>query len=501
MGRCGLGMTRRGFLRAAAGAGLAMGLGGCLEGAERTAKKDYTNFVIIFTDDQGYADLGCFGAQGFSTPNIDRLAREGMRFTDFHVAQAVCSASRAALLTGCYSNRVGVHEALMPYSTTGLNPQEETLAELLRGRGYTTCAIGKWHLGYQREFLPLQHGFDEFFGLPYSNDMWPMTYDCKPREVTQPDDEKDPANFPPLGLIDGNETVDTVRTCADQDRLTTRYTQRAVEFIERNRERPFLLYLAHSMPHVPLGVSGKFAGSSAQGKYGDVIQEIDWSTGEVTAALRRCGLEENTLVIYTSDNGPWLNFGNHAGSAYPLREGKGNMWEGGARVPCVMRWPGRIGADRVCDELTATIDILPTLAEIAGAELPARRIDGVSLLGLLRGEKGAKPRREYYYYYGEALCAVRRGKWKLFFPHDYRSYEGVAPGRDGLPSPYAPGRTELALYDLKADIGERENVADRYPEVVRELEALGERAREDLGDSLTGRTGKNVRPAGQAAGG
>ncbi len=462
-------------------------------GLRQSTESKLPNFVVIFTDDQGYADVGCYGAQGFQTPNLDRLAAEGMRFTDFYAVQAVCSASRAGLLTGCYPNRIGIRSALYPYSNVGLHPQEETIAEVLKAKNYATGIFGKWHLGHHRPFLPLQHGFDEYLGLPYSNDMWPVDFDGKPvtngRKTT----------YPPLPLIDGNEKVAEIRTLDDQGTLTTRYTERAVQFIEKNKARPFFLYVPHTMPHVPLGVSEKFRGKSAQGMYGDVIMEIDWSVGEILNALRRHNLEDNTLVVFTSDNGPWLNFGNHAGSALPLREGKGTSWEGGQREPCIIRWPGHIAAGSVCDKLASTMDLLPTFAAAAGVPLPKHPIDGVNILPLLRGDPGAQGRDHFYYYYthkeGDQLQAVRQGKWKLHLPHSYRSYEGVTPGRDGHPGPYGRGETELALYDLEKDIGERQNVVDQFPAVVERLQALAEKAREELGDRK--RQGKGVRPVGQ----
>ncbi|MDP2884962.1 MAG: sulfatase [Ignavibacteria bacterium] len=452
------------------------------------------NVILVFTDDQGYGDLGCYGAKGFTTPNIDRMAAEGIRFTNFYVSQAVCSASRAALLTGCYSERVGIQGALGPNAAIGISDGEETIATLLRKRGYATGIFGKWHLGHHREFFPLQHGFDEYFGLPYSNDMWPVGYDGTPAMQGQK------STYPPLPLIDGNEKVDEVATLADQDKLTTRYTERGVRFIEKNKDKPFFLYLPHSMPHVPLGVSGKFSGKSAQGKYGDVIMEIDWSVGEILKTLERLDLNDDTLIIYASDNGPWLNFGNHAGSTGPLREGKGTMWEGGARVPCVIRFPGRIPGAQVCANIASTIDLLPTIAAITGSPLPGNRIDGVDLSPLLEGAQGVNPRDHFFYYYGSELQAVREGKWKLHFPHRYRSYMGVAAGNDGQPGPYAAGETGLELYDLESDVGESVNVADKHPDVVERLQALGQKAREELGDKLTGTIGRGVRQPGRKGG-
>ncbi len=458
------------------------------------------NIVIIFTDDQGYADIGVYGAQGFQTPNLDRLANEGIRFTDFQVSQAVCSASRAALLTGSYSERVGVQGAFNHTARVGLNPDEETIAEMLKSIGYVTGIFGKWHLGHHKKFLPLQQGFDEYLGIPYSNDMWPVDYDGS--SVSGTDHFK--SFYPQLPLIEDNEKIEEIRTLDDQDQLTTRYTERAVDFITNNKDRPFFLYLPHSMPHVPLGVSNKFRNKSEQGMYGDVIMEIDWSVGEILNALSDNDLDDNTVVIFTSDNGPWLNYGNHAGSAFPLREGKGTMWEGGSRVPCIIRWPGRITAGSVSHQLAATIDILPTIASITGAALPARPIDGVSIQAILEGDTSATPREEYYYYYGGELIAVRKGKMKLVFPHSYRSYAGIEPGLDGYPGiykdvlgKYAVGKSKLELYDLDNDMSESKDVSEMYPEVVKTLKALGQKAREELGDRLTGTIGTGVRPIGR----
>jgi len=461
----------------------------CLALSQIARSQERTNFVLIFIDDQGYNDIGCFGAQGFETPNIDRIAAEGIKFTSFYVSQAVCSASRASLLTGCYANRVSILGALFPASKYALSHDEQTIAELLKDKGYATGIFGKWHLGHKVPHLPLQHGFDEYLGLPYSNDMWPVDYDGT---LHEPDHWK-ARRYPPLPLIDGNEVVETIDTLQDQDTLTTRYTERAVSFIERHRDEPFFLYVPHTMGHVPLGVSEKFRGSSEQGLYGDVMQEIDWSVGQILDTLDRLDLTDRTLVIYTSDNGPWLNYGNHAGSAFPLREGKGTMWEGGCRVPCVMRWPGHIPAGIETDKMASTIDILPTLVEIAGAAMPERPIDGVSILPLLLGEPDANPRDEFWFYYGRQLQAVRKGKWKLHLPHEYRSYRGVRPGTNGWPGPYEKGRTGYELYDMDDDPKELRNVADRHPDVVDQLKQMAERVRAELGD--VGVEGAGIRPA------
>ncbi|GIW92519.1 MAG: arylsulfatase [Pirellulaceae bacterium] len=438
------------------------------------------NFVIIFTDDQGYADVGCYGAQGFQTPNLDRMARNGVRFTSFYVAQAVCGASRAALLSGCYPNRIGLLGAPNHRATHGIHPDEEILPELLKEKGYATAMFGKWHLGHRPPFLPTRHGFGVYFGLPYSNDMWPFHPET-------------PSFYPPLPLIE-NERV--IAENPDQTQLTTWYTERAVAFIRQNRDRPFFLYVAHAMPHVPLFVSEKFRGHSQQGLYGDVIEEIDWSVGQILQTLQELDLAEHTLVIFTSDNGPWLSYGNHAGSAGPLREGKGTTWEGGVRVPCIMQWPGRIPAGTVCHELAATIDLLPTLVRLAEARLPRRTIDGKDIWPLISGQPGARtPHETYYYYWNRELQAIRSGPWKLHFPHTYRSLDGP-PGQDGKPGKYTQKRCGLELYNLEKDIGETNNVAEQHPQIVERLQELAQQARLDLGDSLQGITGKNIRPAG-----
>ena len=451
------------------------------------------NVVLILMDDMGYADLGCYGASGYETPALDGLAAAGMKFTDFHVAQAVCSASRAALLTGCYSERVGIQGALMPSATIGLGPTEDTVADLLKKRGYATSCVGKWHLGHHRPFLPLQHGFDEYFGLPYSNDMWPVDFDGKPAATGTK------AGYPPLPLMRGNEQIGVIRTLEDQGTLTSLYTEQALGFIDRNRTRPFFLYLPHSMVHIPLGASRPFRGRSRKGLYGDVMMEVDASVGSLLGRLARYGLEKDTLVIFTSDNGPWLNFGSHAGSAGPLREGKGTAFEGGARVPCLMRWPGRIRPGSVTDRLAASIDLLPTIAAAAGAPLPGNTIDGVSLLPVLEGEPEANPRRHFFYYYGRQLRAVRKDRWKLVFPHTSDSCAGQEPGRDGFPGRIVQVQVGLALYDLAADVGETRDIAAAHPDVVVELQALAESAREELGDALKDRTGKGVREPGRLA--
>ncbi len=454
------------------------------------------NIVLIFMDDMGYGDIGSFGAIDYQTPYLDKMATDGMRFTNFYAAQAVCSASRAGLLTGCYPNRIGISGALMPWAKHGLNDNEMTIAELLKQKGYVTGMAGKWHLGHLEPFLPLQHGFDEYIGLPYSNDMWPVDYDGSP--ITEKSPKSWKTKYPQLPLIDGNEKVKEILNLDDQGSLTTIYTERAVSFINRNKDKPFFFYLAHSMVHVPLGVSDKFKGKSKQGLYGDVMMEVDWSVGEVLKALKDNGLEDNTLVIFTSDNGPWLNFGNHAGSTGGLREGKGTSWEGGQREPCIVKWPGVVPEGTICNKLSATIDILPTLAAITGTDLPSHKIDGVNILSLFKGTLDANPRDHFYYYYRKnSLEGIRKDHWKLVLPHSYRSYEGVLPGNDGFSGAYARDSTGLALYNLRRDPGEHYDIKELYPDVVEDIMVLVENARKDLGDDLTGQEGKNRRPAGR----
>lgn len=451
------------------------------------------NVVLIFMDDMGYGDLSCYGATTYRTENIDRLATEGIRFTNFLVAQAVCSASRAALMTGTYPNRMGISGAYFPGDRVGLNPNETTMAELLKEKGYATAIYGKWHLGDEKKFLPLQQGFDEYVGIPYSNDMWPMGYDGKPSSAGWK------ATIAKLPIVENNEISRYVETLEDQGKLTKLYTEKAVSFIERNKNNPFFLYLPHSMPHVPIGVSEAFKGKSGQGLYADLMLEIDWSVGQIMETLKKNGLDENTLVIFTSDNGPWINYGNHAGSTGGFREGKGVSYEGGHRVPGIVRWKGNIEGGQVCNQLTSTIDLLPTIAQICGTALPKNKIDGVSLKAIFDGDMNAKPRQYFAYYYRKNnLEAVRKDQWKLVLPHYGRTYVGFLPGKDGYPGPNTENHEEpMALYDLRRDPGENYDVSRMNPEIVKELLAYAETVREDLGDDLTNREGANRRPLGR----
>jgi arylsulfatase A-like enzyme len=420
---------------------------------------DRPNIVLINCDDLGYGDIGCYGSELNATPHTDRIAHEGVRFTDFYMAAPVCSPSRGAMMTGCYPRRIGLATneqgawVLFPGDSTGLSPDEITIATLLKRQGYATAHVGKWHLGDQPEFLPTRHGFDSYYGLPYSNDMGIMEW----RE-----------DYPPLPLV-RDEGV--VQQQPDQASLTERYAEECVRFIRENRERPFFLYLAHMYVHVPLYVPPAFLDRSRNGAYGAAVECIDWCTGAILHELRRLGLDGNTLVIWTSDNGGATGVPGSSNS--PLRGGKGTTWEGGPRVPCMMRWPGVIPAGRECREVATAMDLLPTLARLAGTEPPDDRIiDGHDIWPLIAGDGGAKsPYEAYFYYMRDDLEAVRSGRWKL------RLKTGE-------------------LYDLRADVGETTDVADDHSDIVADLEAKAEECRADIGDAVTGEEGANCRPPG-----
>ena len=456
---------------------------------EKPAPAPPPNVVLFFMDDMGYGDLSVTGALDYTTPNLDRMAAEGSRFSNFLVAQAVCSASRAALLTGCYPNRLGISGALGPNSLIGLNPNEETLADLLKERGYATGIFGKWHLGDNKQFLPLQQGFDEYYGVPYSHDMWPL----HPAQAQ--------AKYPPLRWIDGNEPKQEIENLDDAGQITSTVTEHALAFIRKHKSKPFFLYVPHPLPHVPLAASAKFKGKSARGIFGDVMTELDGAIGQVLDELKKQGLDKNTLVLFISDNGPWLNYGDHAGSSGGFREGKGTSFEGGHRVPCLVRWPGVVPAGRVCNKLLAAMDILPTVAKLCGAHLPKNRIDGVDWIALLKGDNTVTPRDHFYYYYRKnSLEAVRQGDWKLVFAHPGRTYEGFLPGQNGKPGPITETHEfSTALYDLRRDPGERYDVREQHPDLVAKLEKLAEEARVDLGDDIQKRTGANVREPGRVS--
>ncbi len=473
------------FLRWSLAIFLALSTLGCGDGNGGVNTDRLPNVVLIFIDDMGYADIGPFGAEGYETPHIDRLAAEGRMFTDFYVSAPVCSASRAGLLTGAYNVRVGINGALRHSADFGLNQDETTLAEIFKQKDYATGIFGKWHLGHHPVHLPMNHGFDEFFGLPYSNDMWNL-------------DPIDGHEHPTLPLLEGGRVIDTDVTPEDQEGLTTRFTEYAVDFIDRNKDRPFFLYVPHAMVHIPLFVSDKFRGKSERGIFGDVVMEVDWSVGQIMGALREHGLDDNTMVIFTTDNGPWLAYGSHAGSAKPLREGKITTFDGGVRTPTIMRWPGHIPQGTTSDEPAMTIDLLPTLANLIGAELPEKQIDGMDIWPLISAEPGAtSPQEAYFFYRSRGLQAMRMGNWKLHFPHGYITLGDQTTRTDGLPITYERAEIGLSLFDLAADPGESVNVAEQHPEVVSQMEQIADRMRADLGDALTDQEGPGRRPAGE----
>lgn len=432
-----------------------------LAGSGIAAEARPPNFIILFADDLGYGDLACYGHPSIRTPHLDGMAAEGMRFTDFYVAANVCTPSRAALLTGRLPIRSGMaglmtHRVLYANSTGGLPQEEITIAEALKEEGYATALIGKWHLGTPLEHSPARHGFDYYFGLPYSNDM-ERTADAPPRAAFHMNAESEWWDVP---LMRNKEIIERP---AQQQTLTKRYTEESIAFIEENREKPFLLYLAHTFPHVPLLASEAFHDQSPRGRYGDTVEEIDWSTGQILEALRRENLAENTLVVFTSDNGPWLVRDLAGGSAGLLRDGKGSTYEGGVRVPAIAWWPGRIEAGAVSRALVNAMDLYPTFLQLAGVEIPADRvIDGVDLSPVLF-ENGASLRDVEFYYRSDELYAIRKGPFKAH----YSTWTGYS--REPAEHHNPP-----LLFHLGHDPSERFNVADHHPEVIEEIDAVRE---------------------------
>lgn len=443
------------------------------------------NVIFILTDDQGYGDLGIYGATDIKTPYLDKLARNGAYFTSYYATQPVCSASRASIMTGVYSDRIGIYNAYSPGSKVGLNPDETTIAEILKARGYATAAYGKWHLGDAPKFLPRNHGFDEFYGILYSNDMWPK----HPQQGTV-------FNFPDIELYE-NETP--IRILKDQTFLTQSLTDRAVSFIQRNKDNPFFLYLPHPQPHVPLFVNDLHRNTQKRGLYGDVIHEIDASVGQILKTLKDHDLEENTIIIFTSDNGPWLSYGGHSGSSGIYREGKGTNWEGGHRVPAIVSFPKRIKYNTLIEVPAMGIDWLPTLTDFTGSSLPEKKIDGTSLVPLLTQKTIEAPHENFFFYYRtNELHAVRHKKWKFYVPHTYRSLNGKAGTDDGYPIPYEMKKIETpALFNLETDPKEMYDVASEYPELVLKISKIADSIRGILGDRLTGIKGSEVRPVGR----
>jgi arylsulfatase A len=437
------------------------------------------NFIIIFTDDQGYGDLGCFGSTTIKTPNIDRLAKEGRKFTSFMVASPVCTPSRAALLTGCYPKRIEMHQhVLFPTSTRGLNPDEHTIADHLKGQGYATACFGKWHLGHHPETLPQKHGFDTYFGIPYSNDMNHPDNKGKPQGGPAGMDKlwANPESTLTQWKTPLMENEKIVELPVDQRTVTRRYTEKSMDFIKANKDKPFFLYLPHSMPHIPLYVPDDVRDADPANAYTNVIEHIDQEVGRIADLLRELKLDQNTYLIFTTDNGPWLQFKNHGGSAGPLREGKGTTFEGGQRVPCVMWAPGRIPADTTCDQLCGTIDLLPTIAKLTDAPLPTdKKIDGLDISNLLAGSNEG-PRKEFIYYTAQGnLEGIRLGDYKLLVKKARKTKKDPNPTAQNM------------LFNLKEDLGEKNNLAEKHPEIVAKL-------MEQMLDYDTDLT-KNARPA------
>lgn len=444
----------------------------CDNGTNNNARaNDSPNIIVILTDDQGYDDLSSYDSKTIKTPNIDKLAAEGIRFTDFYT-HPICSPSRAALMTGCYAPRTGFADVQLWGSPYGLNPDEVTIAEILKRRGYTTGCIGKWHLGEENIFAPNQQGFDYFYGIRLVNG----TQKFENFAVT----------------LFRNDSLITNRP--NHSQFTKDFTSEALSFIDHSEGKPFFLYLAYTAPHAPIYPGEGFRGISGVSLYADAVEEIDWSVGQLVGKLKEKGLEENTLIIYTSDNGPWLGLGDQSGSAGPLRGGKMSTWEGGVRVPCIMRWKNVIPSGKVCHEIAGIIDLAPTIASVAKAEMPSDRIiDGKNLLPLISGEEHTPPHEDYLFYAGTWLQGIRLGKWKLVFarPEMKQGIYGECASWFTSTSEILP---ENLLFDLEVDIGETKNLAKKYPEIVKNLTILAEKAREDIGDY--GKKGKNSRPIG-----
>ncbi len=435
-----------------------------------TATARPPNVVVIFIDDMGYGDIGPFGATKQRTPHLDRMAKEGMKLTSFY-ATPVCSVSRAQMMTGCYGARVSVPGVYFPGQSVGLNPSEVTVAERLKEKGYATQMVGKWHLGDQPEFLPTRQGFDHYYGIPYSNDMLKKSAETKVPVVPVLRDEK------VAELMDGE----------GQRRMVELYTKEAVDFITRSKDQPFYLYFAHNAVHTPIWPGAAFAGKSQNGRFGDWVEEVDWSVGQVLDTLRAQGLDKDTLVVFTSDNGPWLTKGTDGGSAGPLRGGKGSTWEGGVRVPTLAWWPGRVPAGSVNDAVAATIDLLPTFVSLAGGTVPATPvIDGRDITPILLGQSKESAREAHYYFASYDLQAVRQGRWKL----------ALSPQPEGMGKQAAKTAAGLRLYDLDAEIGEQTDVAAQHPEVVAKLKALADKMAAEIG----GKTPTARRPAGEVKG-
>ncbi len=440
------------------------------------------NIIFILTDDLGFEDLSSYGSKLINTPYLDKLAKEGALLNSYYSTQAVCSASRASILTGSYPNRIGFSGALGPNSKKGINPNELLISEMLKINGYKTAIYGKWHLGDNKKFLPTRHGFDDFYGILYSNDMWPFHAEY-------------PDSYPDLMLYEKEEPI---KILEDQSNLTKELTLKSVEFINKNKENPFFLYLAHPQPHVPLFASSDFKGKSKNGLYTDVIQEIDYSVGLIMKALKDNNLEDNTIVVFTSDNGPWLSYGEHAGSTGVYREGKGTTWEGGQRVPCIVWYPNEIKPNTVISTPLMGIDWLPTFASVTNSSLSENKIDGKNIWEVLINKTKNSPHEAlFFYYHVNSLHAVRYGDWKMYFPHRYRTLNGRKGRNDGIPIKYEYVDLEQKeLYDLAKDPSETKNLYQEFPEVAKKIEALADIKRSEIGDDLTKIVGIENRPVG-----
>ena len=437
------------------------------------------NIVFILTDDLGYGDLSSYGSERVETTNIDKLAEDGVKLTSYYAAQPVCSASRAAILTGAYPNRLGIYNAFGPTSDSGINHNEYTLAEMLKDNGYKTGIFGKWHLGSKKEFFPTRHGFDEFYGILYSNDMWRWHPEY-------------PEGYPQDLLLYRNENA--LKEIIDQSSLTKDITTESINFIKKNKDHPFFLYIAHPQPHVPLFVSENFMNITGEGLYADVITEIDYSVGRITKYLEENDLSDNTIFVFTSDNGPWLSYGDHSGSSGIFREGKGTTWEGGVRVPSIIKFPNGLRPS-IIDEPVMAIDWMPTFANITKSKLSQNKIDGKDIWPLLSGELNQTPHKELYFYYRvNELHSIRMNEWKIQFSRTYRSLNGREGGKNGIPVKYDMNVIEHnELYNLKDDPEEKINVYDKFPEIAKKMEKLADEARIKLGDNLLGVRGKENR--------
>ena len=430
------------------------------------------NIIFILTDDLGYGDLSSYGSETIKTINIDKLAEDGVKLTSYYAAQPVCSASRAAILTGAYPNRIGIYNAFGPTSNSGINHDEYTLAEMLKDNGYKTGIFGKWHLGSIKEFFPTKHGFDEFYGILYSNDMWRWHPEY-------------PEGYPQDLLLYRNETA--IKEIVDQSNLTKDITTESINFIKKNKDQPFFLYIAHPQPHVPLFVSEDFTNITGKGLYADVVTEIDYSVGRIITYLEENDLSDNTILVFTSDNGPWLSYGDHSGSSGIYREGKGTTWEGGVRVPSIIKFPNGLKPS-IIDEPVMAIDWMPTFANITKSKLSQNKIDGKDIWPLLSGEVDQTPHKKLYFYYRvNELHSIRMNEWKIQFSRTYRSLNGREGGKDGVPVKYDMNLIDNnELYNLSSDPEEKINVYDRFPEIAKKMEKLGEEARIELGDNLLG---------------